>query len=225
MPLPPLSRSAERALRTLARLSAAPALADLHAPALLTERAALLGLTFTDRRSPAGFCRLLDTGDGAIAVNLPRESDWELLPAWLESEPTRVDSWDSLGDRVRGRSADELQDRARLLGLAAATAVAPAAEPPPFVRITGTPLPDLGPGTPTRGRRPRVVDLSSLWAGPLCAHLLHLCGAEVIKVESVHRPDGARRGNRGFYALLNQGKRSVALDFRAGGRSLRPAPA
>ena len=37
-----------------------------------------------------------------------------------------------------------------------------------------------------------VADLSSMWAGPLCARLLGLAGADVIKVESPDRPDGAR---------------------------------
>jgi hypothetical protein len=59
---------------------------------------------------------------------------------------------------------------------------------------------------------PRVVDLSGLWAGPLAAHLLWLAGADVVKVESRTRPDGMR-ANEDFYALLNQGKASVALDF------------
>jgi crotonobetainyl-CoA:carnitine CoA-transferase CaiB-like acyl-CoA transferase len=67
-----------------------------------------------------------------------------------------------------------------------------------------------------------VIDLSALWAGPLCAHLLHLCGADVIKVEAMDRPDGAREGNLPFYRLLNQGKRCMALDFHdpAGRRAL-----
>jgi len=65
-----------------------------------------------------------------------------------------------------------------------------------------------------------VLDLSSLWAGPLCAHLLQLAGARVIKVESRARPDGARRGPRAFFDLLNAGKRSVALDLdREAGRA------
>jgi crotonobetainyl-CoA:carnitine CoA-transferase CaiB-like acyl-CoA transferase len=63
------------------------------------------------------------------------------------------------------------------------------------------------------GAKPLVIDLSALWAGPLCSHLLHLCGADVIKVESESRPDGARFGNTAFYDLLNQGKRSVSLDL------------
>jgi crotonobetainyl-CoA:carnitine CoA-transferase CaiB-like acyl-CoA transferase len=58
-----------------------------------------------------------------------------------------------------------------------------------------------------------VVDLSALWAGPLCGDLLAGSGALVIKVESPHRPDGARRGPAAFFDLLNGRKRSVALDF------------
>lgn len=60
---------------------------------------------------------------------------------------------------------------------------------------------------------PLVVDLSSLWAGPLCSHLLGLDGARVVKVESTRRPDGGRRDETGFFDLLNHGKDSVALDL------------
>jgi crotonobetainyl-CoA:carnitine CoA-transferase CaiB-like acyl-CoA transferase len=58
-----------------------------------------------------------------------------------------------------------------------------------------------------------VVDLSSLWAGPLCGHLLVLAGARVVKLESLERPDGSRRGPAAFFDLLNAGKRSVAIPF------------
>jgi crotonobetainyl-CoA:carnitine CoA-transferase CaiB-like acyl-CoA transferase len=58
-----------------------------------------------------------------------------------------------------------------------------------------------------------VVDLSSLWAGPLCASLFAHLGARVVKVEARHRPDGARNGNSTFYDLLNGDKESVAFDF------------
>jgi crotonobetainyl-CoA:carnitine CoA-transferase CaiB-like acyl-CoA transferase len=61
---------------------------------------------------------------------------------------------------------------------------------------------------------PRVIDLSALWAGPLAGHLLSLAGADVVKVESLHRPD-TMRDNSEFYALLNQGKSSVAFDFKS----------
>jgi crotonobetainyl-CoA:carnitine CoA-transferase CaiB-like acyl-CoA transferase len=72
-----------------------------------------------------------------------------------------------------------------------------------------------GPAAAASARRhtPRVIDLSALWAGPLAAHLLWLAGADVVKVESRTRPDAMRAGNNTFYALLNQGKASVVLDF------------
>ena len=67
-----------------------------------------------------------------------------------------------------------------------------------------------------------VVDLSALWAGPLCGDLLARAGARVVKVESRERPDGARRGPQEFFDLMNGRKRSVALDLqdRAGIRIL-----
>jgi len=62
-------------------------------------------------------------------------------------------------------------------------------------------------------RDPLVVDLSSLWAGPLASSLLGMAGAQLIKVESPARPDGMRLGNKEFYRLINAGKDCVALDF------------
>ena len=132
-----------------------------------------------------------------------------------------------LEEIVAARPADELALRARLLGLpAAALATGPdeqlaargqAAEVRPFVltgkRVTGK--------IARTGLRPfTVIDLSSLWAGPLCGHLLTILGARVIKVESLHRPDGARHGPPEFYDLLHAGQESVALDFTsAAGRA------
>jgi len=73
---------------------------------------------------------------------------------------------------------------------------------------------DLGPvAAPRRADEVLVVDLGSLWAGPLCGRLLLEAGARVVKVESTARPDGARHGPRDFFDLLNAGKRSVALDL------------
>src|SRR5207253_5303213 len=75
-----------------------------------------------------------------------------------------------------------------------------------------------GPARGTQGLF--VADLSSLWAGPLCAHLLQLAGARVVKVESLHRPDGARSGPAAFFDLLHGGQEAVAIDFRhADGRA------
>ena len=201
----PLANTANAALRELETLSNSPGLADLSGHQLLMERARLTGARFQDGRSAGGTCRFLDTADLPIALNLPRASDWELMPAWLEVDADTPWCWQRLAVELGDRESSTLIDRARLLGLAAAPAT-----PPPLTRATSDQPRRVG--TPQHSR-PTVIDLSALWAGPLCSHLLHLCGAEVIKVESIYRPDGARSGNTAFYGLLNQGKQSVALDF------------
>jgi crotonobetainyl-CoA:carnitine CoA-transferase CaiB-like acyl-CoA transferase len=60
----------------------------------------------------------------------------------------------------------------------------------------------------------RVVDLSALWAGPLCAGLLARQGAEVWRVESVGRPDPTGASSPRLDAFLNGGKTRVQLDLR-----------
>jgi alpha-methylacyl-CoA racemase len=66
----------------------------------------------------------------------------------------------------------------------------------------------------------RVVDFSTLLPGPMCSLLLARAGAEVIKIERPGRGDEMRSYVPKFgadsvnFALLNQGKRSVALDLK-----------
>ena len=71
----------------------------------------------------------------------------------------------------------------------------------------------------SRRQVPLVVDLSSLWAGPLCGRLLAAAGMRVVKVESTSRPDGARGGDVGFFHALNGAKEHRSLPLAtAGGR-------
>jgi crotonobetainyl-CoA:carnitine CoA-transferase CaiB-like acyl-CoA transferase len=56
-----------------------------------------------------------------------------------------------------------------------------------------------------------VLDLSALWAGPLCARLLETRGALVRKIELVDRPDGARAGDPEFWRRLNGAKQEMAV--------------
>ena len=182
----------------------------LDGAALLGERAAIMCLGRRGTVSAGGACRLLPTAAGWIAINLPRDDDLASLPAWL-GEPLHGDPWDFVAERVARRAARPMVARARLLGLAAAEAVPPPVRPRPWCRVERCAPPISRP----RHREPLVVDLSSLWAGPLAAHLLGLAGARVIKVESVHRPDGARRGAPAFYDLLNADKESVVVDLRS----------
>ncbi|MCC6992820.1 MAG: CoA transferase [Acidobacteria bacterium] len=66
----------------------------------------------------------------------------------------------------------------------------------------------------------RVVDFSTLLPGPMCSLMLARAGAEVIKIERPGRGDEMRSYVPRFgdesvnFALLNQGKRSVALDLK-----------
>lgn len=202
-------------------LDARPLLA-LDAPALLGERAALFGHTRRGSTSVGGTCHFLRCADGWIAVNLARPEDRSLLPAWL-GEGRVEDPREFVAARVRERDVASVLDTARLLCLPVAP-VAPVTLPSNggtqgWARVAcqggGRARPSNAP--------PLVIDLSSLWAGPLCAHMLGLAGAAVIKVESIARPDGARRGAAAFFDLMNGGKRSVALDLASndGVRALR----
>jgi len=65
-----------------------------------------------------------------------------------------------------------------------------------------------------------VVDLSQGIAGPYCAQLLGLQGAEVVKVEPLEgdwlRPLGTPgRAMSALFAAFNRGKRSLAVDLKA----------
>ena len=217
-------RGALLALECLARLRGQEAV--LPGAGVLSERAAIAGLRRNAPRSAGGAFQLLRAADGWVGINLARQSDAELMPAWLgQSAPVLaapvlaapVLAAPVLAAAVACRTASELADRARVLGLAAAALPAGSdeqlaargqvGEVRPFV-LTGQPDPAHWTVRPML-----VVDLSSLWAGPLCGHLLGMLGARVVKVESISRPDGARFGPRAFYDLLHAGQESVALDF------------
>lgn len=191
---------------------------SVDALALLGERAALAGLQRDGAISCGGATRLLRARGGWLALSLARADDVAMLPAWLEIEIPGHDPWAAVAVAVAGRPADELLQRAVMLSLPIA-ALAERAAPPvgPDAPFFALPLRatrvETGP-SPVAVDDLLVVDLSAMWAGPLCAGLLAATGATVIKVESVHRPDGARRGAAAFFHLLNAAKQIVQLDLR-----------
>ncbi len=200
-PLVPPGRAADAARELATRIAEhSGGRVRLDGARLLAERAALTGRTRAGASSVGGSCRLLPTADGWAAVSCARPDDPALLGA-LIGEELPADPWPRVAAWLRAHSGAALAGRAGLLGLAAAPVRPPTAPPPA--------LPVLPPRS-VAGLL--VVDFSALWAGPLCAHLLGLAGARVVKVETPARPDGARRGNPRFYDLLHAGHRSVVLD-------------
>jgi crotonobetainyl-CoA:carnitine CoA-transferase CaiB-like acyl-CoA transferase len=66
----------------------------------------------------------------------------------------------------------------------------------------------------------KVLDLSTVMAGPYCSMVLGDMGAEVIKIENFPEGDTSRRfdpkvnGESYCFAMLNRNKKSVALDMK-----------
>ncbi|MEZ5143416.1 MAG: CoA transferase [Acidimicrobiales bacterium] len=184
---------------------------------LLFGRAALLGLQHRGRTSAGGSCRLLPAPDGWVAVNLARPTDVEAVPAIVEATEPPADPWSMLERFTAETPAAVAAARCQLLGVPGAVLADPTVDGSGAVATLR-----LGRRRAPAGR-PRVVDLSSMWAGPLCSRLLGLAGMQVCKVESTSRPDGARFGDPRFFAWLHEGHRRVALDLETedGRRRLR----
>lgn len=66
-----------------------------------------------------------------------------------------------------------------------------------------------------------VLDLTHVLAGPYCSHTLQDLGAKIIKVERPGSGDDTRafppfvNGNSAYFATLNAGKQSIALDLKS----------
>jgi hypothetical protein len=183
---------------------------------LLAQRQRHTGWTARPSQSVGGSCHLMLTIDGQwVAINLARPEDHELVGIFfsLEIQMKRLDIG-QLRSKVRTCTSWDLIEYAIDVGL-------------PISRLNEVGNNYSYRELPVkvqqfektrvlpRSKQLKVVDLSSLWAGPLCSHLLQRCGFEVTKVESTHRPDGARFGNPIFFAKLDEGKTHVDLDFHS----------
>ncbi len=202
----------------------------------LVERASYMpALARRGATACGGATRLVRAADTMLAVALSRPSDVESLPAFLGAVDDTFghlgesgtltgiddDAWPVVAAAIARGPAGKWVEQANLLGMA----VSELGETPvpheaaPAVRSTGIPT----EAAVTRNSAPLVVDLSSLWAGPLCSRFLQRAGMQVIKVEDVNRPDGGRIGSPEFFAALNEGREFRRLDFRtpAGSDELR----
>jgi len=131
--------------------------------------------------SAGGSCRLLPAADHRwVAMNLARRADLELLAAWMQ-RTWDGPVWDAVADALRDQPAEAAVERAQLLGIPAAVAVPPQAPSRGVTQLSG-------PARPTPGL---VVDLSTLWAGPLCARLVGAVTRRPVgKGEDPGRPAG-----------------------------------
>jgi hypothetical protein len=234
-PVVPPGRAATVAAELADRFAAATGV-QVDGAQILAERAAFTGYRRRGAVSAGGACRLLPSADGWVAVSCARPDDPALLGA-LVGEEAGDDPWPALTRWLRAHTGAELSQRAELLSIAAAPItplpLLPPLPPLPFLppAISLTSITSLTSTVPIISEAPMapavalavpsrplagllVADFSALWAGPLCAHLLGLAGARVVKVETPDRPDGARSGNTAFYRLLHAGHRCVTLDPR-----------
>jgi crotonobetainyl-CoA:carnitine CoA-transferase CaiB-like acyl-CoA transferase len=191
---------------------------------MLTERTKHMQLDTAGRTNCGGSARLFETKDGRVALNLARFSDWELLPALLETDlaipsaesiestPLKYHPFKEMLEALLAQHTSEsLCQRAAFLGLPLSDACAE-----PLARassIAPWTLHSIAPERRHKGAAPKVLDLAALWAGPLAGKLLADCGAHVTKVESTSRPDGARFGPAPFFEHLNGQKTCVTLGF------------
>jgi hypothetical protein len=256
----PLAGRMSWLLAQLAQISPdVPSLRELiSARAILGRRDGLV-ITRRGRVSAGGSCRLLACEDGWVALNLPREEDFELVPAFLAGlEQNRrgtlgagnnagiTGAWADAGaseDRDDAGALDReaiwqvvAQSLSRTPGafarqwgseLGLAIGLLPAGfenrqrpslgdqEPPKPFRVHYYPANLGGQPCPSQlgARAPLVVDLSSLWAGPLCAMLLRRAGMDVVNVESLQRPDPTKHISPSFFNWLREGQTTVVLDF------------
>jgi crotonobetainyl-CoA:carnitine CoA-transferase CaiB-like acyl-CoA transferase len=192
---------------------------------LVAGRAALAGFTRGGRVSAGRSSFLLRAADGWCAVTLSRPDDVAAVPAIIgalgldgarvQATGTLAQARSALTAAALGVPGEEFAAAAQLVAVPAA-ALPTGAGPLAAGRTSWPPWRATRIAEPLAGARLTgavVADLSSMWAGPLCARLLGLAGANVIKVESPGRPDGARAGNREFFDWLHAGHRSLAADF------------
>ena len=232
---------------------------ERHGEHLLTERAVLAGVSAGElwrRRSPislGGACWMMHSADGAVAVNLPREDDWQLLPALFgmakseelgseefamiakrnaalgasvaatdgKIDAAAISAWNEVVRQIAELPTERLVSSAEELGLAIAEVGSHRDVFQPddisFPNIlTSAPTSDtVAPSCVSQSRRTlseaKVVDLSVMWAGPLCGDLLARAGAQVVKAESPSRPDGSKMGMPEFYERLNGRKEHLSI--------------
>lgn len=163
----------------------------------LLARDLVSGLGKPGHISANGTCRIIKARDRWIALNLAREDDLDVIPAL-----TGIDhgAWEAVVSTASAQEAITFRDRAVELQLPVAIVGECVAGPLTSYNVSASPK--------------KVVDMSALWAGPLCAALLARMGAEVWRINSVGRPDTIAYGSPRLDAWLNGEKTQIHMDLR-----------
>jgi hypothetical protein len=189
---------------TLASLSKAAAASGAR---LTLESAAILrrdplpgfgkpGLWSTNRSS-----RMIEAQDAWLAVSLARYDDRDAVPAWTGGA-IDADPWASLISYAKVRPSKTVLAQAIDLHLPAAIAgeTTPTAQEPLNRSVH-------------RNGQAKALDLSALWAGPLCGSLLAQAGVAVTRIESPNRPDPTAKASPKFDDWLNGRKTRRRLTY------------
>jgi len=191
---------------TLSRLTELAA--ELASPFRVDGRPLLMRDLIVSPRRPGwsinGNSHLVRASDGWIAVTLAREEDRNSVAAWLEENP-EPDPWSLIRQVVPHRDVVTLRERAELLGLPIGIHNEARARAEPVAGLQATAAP------PLTGLK--VLDLSALWAGPLCAALLARQGAETVRIASQCRPDPTVNTSPSLHAWMDLGKRELTFNL------------
>ncbi len=193
----------------------APTTLQTRSAELLFGRAAITGAHRDGATATGGTARMVPASDGWVAINLARPADLGAVTA-ITGSPDGGDPFGAIAAWATSTPASEAAERMQLFGVPAGVVGSADAN-------TAVVRQRVGPQDAVNGLR--IADLTSLWAGPTCGRLLARSGARVTKIESVARPDGARRGPPAFYEWLHAYEAdAVAFDFTTdeGRAALRP---
>lgn len=184
---------------------------------LLTQRVRHSGWCRSPAQSVGGSCHLMLTADEQwVALNMARPEDHQLLGIFIDSA-LRGDGQvpvTEMRTRLADIDSDSLLTFAGEVGLPVSR-LGETKNEYPSGQLPIEVLNFADREQTSNSRSLTVVDLSSLWAGPLCSRLLQDAGHRVFKVESTNRRDGARGGQPDFYHELNTGKSEVVIDFES----------
>ena len=182
---------------------------------LLAQRAKMTTGNFapTQGKTLRGHGTMLRTANGWVALNLPRPEDLEMLPA-LSSGHVEPGDLPGLAGWVRGVPSAHLVETAGLLAVPAAQLpTLPLGDAPQQRQSAPWTVQDLGALRTQRLKDLRVVDLTGLWAGPLCTSLLARAGAQVVRLQGTGRLHVAADHDREFTASLARGIEILRLDL------------